>query len=63
MAKKKASPAPKKKVWSWPLLVSLGVVILAVGVFVYLNTPSEEMLDLSVIEQGQNVVVQIHDPM
>lgn len=63
MAKRKASPPQKKKAPSWQIFVSLGVIILAVGVFAYLGTPTEEDLDLSVIEQGKNVVLQIHDPL
>ena len=63
MAKKKKQPIPpQKKPFPWQILLAVGVLVAGVAVYVMMETPSSEELDLSIIEQGGNVVGQIHDP-
>ena len=63
MAKTKNKPVPKKKkTIPWQALLTVAVIIAGVAAYVIWETPSEEDLDLSIIEKGGNVVVQVHDP-
>ncbi len=63
MAKIKNKPAPKKKkTFPWQSLLAVAVIIVGVATYVVLETPTAEDLDLSIIDKGGNVIVQVHDP-
>ncbi len=62
MAKEK-KVKKKKASFSWQILLSIGVIASGVIAFIVLQSPTDAELDLSIIQQGGNVIVQVHDPM
>ncbi|MBF0278143.1 MAG: hypothetical protein HQM13_10145 [SAR324 cluster bacterium] len=63
MAKTKNQPVlKKKKTLPWQGLLAVAVLVVAVAAYVIWESPTEKDLDLSVIDKGVNVVVQVHDP-
>ena len=50
------------KALQWKIMLVVGIIVAATAAFIILANPDKEELDLSIIDQGVNVVVQIHDP-
>ncbi len=50
------------KALQWKIMLIVGIIVAATAAFIILANPGNEELDLSIIDQGVNVVVQIHDP-
>ena len=46
----------------WQIMLTIGIIVAGTAAYIILANPGKEELDLSIIDQGVNVVVQIHDP-
>ncbi|MBF0287423.1 MAG: hypothetical protein HQM14_06355 [SAR324 cluster bacterium] len=62
MAKEKKTHKTKAS-FSWQILLSVGVIAAGVIAFMMLQNSPDPELDLSIIKKGENVVVQVHDPL
>ena len=50
------------KTLQWQIMLIVGIIVAGTAAYIFLANPSKEEMDLSIIDQGVNVVVQIHDP-
>ncbi len=46
----------------WQIMLTIGIIVAGTAAYIILANPGKGELDLSIIDQGVNVVVQIHDP-
>lgn len=60
--KKKQQPSKKNKKLNLQIMVSALVLVVGLALVFTLNTPDSSAYDLSVINEGKNVIVQVHDP-
>lgn len=59
---KKVTKAKKNEKLNMQLIITALVFVVFAGGYLFLNRTTAEEADLSVIKEGHNVVVQVHDP-